>query len=83
VTDVVAVAIVGASGLVIAATITGASAVMVKKIGGIHDLVNSRMTEMLILMRDLGHAGGVEDERNRQAQAALVARDSVQADKIG
>lgn len=74
-TDGVAIAIVGACGLVFATAITAGSTIVVKKISGIHDLVNSRMTEMLKLMRDLGHAGGVADEQARQAQADLVARD--------
>lgn len=76
-----AVAIVGGCALAVTAAITGGGALLVSRMTALHTLVNSRMTEMLDAVRSLGHADGVADEKARNAQAQLVARDEVQKEK--
>jgi hypothetical protein len=68
-TDIVLVSIIAGS----FALTTGITTALINRvhtgIRGVHDIVNSRMTEMLHLARIAAHAEGVEEEKSSHLQS--------------
>jgi hypothetical protein len=54
---------------VLGSLITGGFALIVVLVQRVHATVNSRMTEMLAIVRKSSHAEGVKDEKEEQKKA--------------